>query len=158
MKKAEKASPSADDLMQALMDIWQTGKTGNLSDILDRNIVYEDVSNDQAYTGLEEVSSFVDFVHDWTEDLELQVLNLESNRSGASAEWVMTARQARPIGARVRVGTNRRIRLRGVTLIQIKKGRIVRASDYLDSLTLLRQLGGHMDLPGGASLGPIAID
>lgn len=77
---------------------------------------------------------------------------LHSGRDCAVAEWTMTAVQDRPIPGRVPVATDRRVEIRGVTLVEVRDGRITRAADYLDALGFVIQLGGRVALPGGASI------
>jgi len=164
MKKAvesegsrSKAS-SAEVLLRTLLDVWQSGDTTKLGAILHENIVYEDVPNEHTFSGLEEVAGYIDHVHSWASDLLIDVESIETNLEFAVAEWIMIARQGQPMGSRVRVATNCKIRLRGVTLIRASKGRITKATDYFDALTLMRQLGGRVDLPGGGTMGPLSAD
>ena len=164
MKKAAKSdmsqaeSPSAEVLLRALLDIWRSGDTSGLKAILHKDIVYEDVPNEHVFSGLEEVAGYIEHVHSWASDVRIEVRSIESNSKMAVGEWTMVARQDHPMGVRVQVATHRKIRLRGVTLIRASKGRITHATDYLDALTLMRQLGGHVDLPGGASIGPLSVE
>jgi ketosteroid isomerase-like protein len=53
------------------------------------------------------------------------------------------------MGSQVPVGTGREIVLNGVTVIEIRDGRIIRAADYTDAGALMLQLGGRIELPGG---------
>jgi ketosteroid isomerase-like protein len=164
MKKAAKSdmsqaeSPSAEVLLRTLMDTWQSGDTSGLKAILHKDIVYEDVPNEHVFSGRAEVAGYIEHVHSWAADLRIEVRSIESNSKMAVGEWTMIARQGQPIGARIRVATNRRARLRGVTLVRVSGGRIIHATDYLDALTLMRQLGGQVDLPGGASMGPLSVE
>jgi steroid delta-isomerase-like uncharacterized protein len=158
LKGSRSKVPSTEVLLRALLDVWQSGDTANLGAIFHEDIVYEDVPNEHAFSGLEEVAGYIEHVHSWASDLSIEVVSIEAKSGSAVGEWVMVARQDHPMGVRVRVATHRKIRLRGVTLIRTSKGRITRATDYLDALTLMRQLGGQADLPGGASMGPLSVD
>jgi steroid delta-isomerase-like uncharacterized protein len=151
-------APSAEVLLRALLDVWQSGDTANLGSILHENIVYEDVPNEHVFSGLDEVAGYIKHVHSWASDLRIEVVSIEARSGAAVGEWVMIARQGHPMGVRVRVATHRKIRLRGVTLIRASKGRITRAADYLDALTLMRQLGGTIQTPGGGHLGPLRVE
>lgn len=164
MKKAAKSdmnqvkAQSAETLLRALLDIWQSGDTSGLKAILHEDIVYEDVPNEHVFSGRDEVAGYIDHVHSWAAELRLEVKSIESNSEMAVGEWIMIARQGQPIGARVRIATNRRIRLRGVTLVRVSGGKIKHATDFLDALTLMRQLGGSVALPGGGSLDPLSAE
>lgn len=157
-QKSPKKVPIAGVLLRALLDVWQSGDTANLKAILHEDIIYEDVPNEHTFSGLEEVAGYIDHVHSWTSDLRIDVRSIETDSEMAVAEWIMIARQGQPMGARVRVATNRKIRLRGVTLVRVSGGRITQATDYLDALTLMRQLGGRVDLPGGGTMDPLRVD
>jgi ketosteroid isomerase-like protein len=53
------------------------------------------------------------------------------------------------MGDRLPVATGREVVLNGVTIIELRDGRIIRAADYIDTAPLLLQLGGRIELPGG---------
>ncbi|MBM4093897.1 MAG: hypothetical protein FJ276_31500 [Planctomycetes bacterium] len=57
--------------------------------------------------------------------------------------------QDRPIPGRVPVATNRPFELKGVTVVELRDGRIARAADYIDVLGFVVQLGSRIELPGG---------
>ncbi|RKX35252.1 MAG: hypothetical protein DRP71_04355 [Verrucomicrobia bacterium] len=157
-KKGREKAPSAEVLLRALLGIWQSGDTTDLKTILHKDIVYEDVPNDHAFSGLDEVAGYIDHVHSWASDLRIEVRSIETSSKMAVAEWTMIARQGQPMGSRVRVATNRKIRLRGVTLVRASRGRITKATDYHDALSLMRQLGGRVDLPGGGTMDPLRVE
>ena len=45
--------------------------------------------------------------------------------------------------------------MNGVTIIEMEGGRIIRAADYVDTLPMMLQLGGRVEMPGG---GVIELD
>jgi len=150
-------SGEAGELLRGLLEVWQSGDTTDLKEILHSKAVYEDIPNEHAFSGLEEITGYIGHLHSWATDIHIEVSSIESTPGTAVAEWTLTARQNKPMGDRVRTTTDRRIRLRGITLARTLQGRIIRASDYLDTLVLIRQLGGRVDLPGGATLDPLSV-
>ena len=68
--------------------------------------------------------------------------------SGAVVEWDFSAIQARPMGA-ISVGTGAEVVTNGVTIIELRGDRIIRAADCTDTAPMMLQVGGRIELPGG---------
>jgi hypothetical protein len=68
-------------------------------------------------------------------------------------EWTFRANQSSPITGRIPIATNNDVILNGVTLIEFKEGKIEKASDYIDVLSFVMQLGSKLELPGGVVIG-----
>ena len=137
-------------MAERLMEMWRTGNTSALEAIAATDVVYDDVPNGQRYEGREGVRQYVGHVHAWASDIEIEITSLRGDANTAVAEWIMQGVQDRPIPGRVPIATRRRFRLNGVTLVEPRDGKIARAADYLDVLGFVVQLGGRVELPGGA--------
>jgi len=148
------ATPS--ELIQELMSIWRTGDTASLQEIFADDAVYVDTPNNVRLVGLEQAAGYVTHIHSWATDVEVEVGHVMESDDGASAEWVMRATQSAPIGALVPIATNRPVTITGITVIQTRNGKIVRAADYLDALGFVLQLGATVELPGGTKLGELS--
>jgi len=147
--------PDARERAHALMDVWRSGDQAALDTLLASDVVYDDFPNRDRYEGIDQVKGYVGHVHGWATDVTMEVTRVHGDRRSAVAEWVMTGVQDRPIGSRVPVATHRRFKLNGATVVEVDdRGRIARAADYLDALTLVRDLGGKVELPGGVALPP----
>ncbi len=114
--------------------------------------VYDDFANQQQYRGLEEIAGYVEGGNRWATGVSIDVLGLHVSEGGAVAEWVFTGTQDRPIGSTLPIVTGREVVLNGVTIIETEGGRIRRAADYVDGLTMVLQLGGEVRMPGGGVL------
>lgn len=135
--------------IRSLMSLWESGRTEELTGLFWPDAVYDDFPNQAQYHGLEEISGYVEHVHTWATGVTMGVTGVHVSESGAVAEWVFSAIQDRPIPGRVPVATGREVVLNGVTIIEMDRGRIRRAADYIDVLPLILQLGGRAELPGG---------
>ena len=142
-------SNRAQSLAAQLMEMWRTGNTSALEAISTPDVVYDDVPNAQRFEGPEGVRQYIGHVHAWASDIEIEITSLRGDAHTAIAEWVMFGMQDRPIPGRVPIATRRPFRLQGVTLVELRDGRIARAADYLDVLGFVVQLGGRVELPGG---------
>jgi len=143
------ASNRSELVTERLMDMWRTGNTSALDAIAATDVVYDDVPNGRRYEGREGVREYIGHVHAWAGDIEIEITSLRGEANAAVAEWVMRGIQDRPIPGRVPIATGRRFRLNGVTLVELRDGKIARAADYLDVLGFVVQLGGRVELPGG---------
>lgn len=134
---------------RTLMSTWSSADTALILDLFWPEATYEDYPNQVTYQGLEEILGYITQVHEWGDDVYMSVGRVHPAESGAVAEWVFSAVQNRPMGDRLPVATGREVVLNGVTIIELRDGRIIRAADYIDTAPLLLQLGGRIELPGG---------
>ena len=51
------------------------------------------------------------------------------------------------------MATNKSFTLKGTTIIEMEKGMITKATDYMDVMGFVIQLGARVELPGGTLLG-----
>lgn len=137
---------------ERLMRAWRTGDVSDLAEYTTEDVVYDDAPNGRLLEGREAFAGYVNHVHAWAGDVGMEVTRIHAGDGWAAAEWIMTGVQDAPIAGRVPVATNRAFRLRGVTLVELRDGRIARAADYLDALGFVLQLGSTVELPGGARI------
>jgi steroid delta-isomerase-like uncharacterized protein len=136
-------------LVRSLMDALQAADTAAIVELFWPDAVYDDYASQLQHRGIEEILGYVTSVHTWADDVYVNVGEVHVSASGAVAEWLFAAVQARPLGDLVPVVTKRVVVVTGVTIIEVDGGRIRRAADYTDTTPLLLQLGGRMQLPGG---------
>ncbi len=137
---------------RALLKIWENGKVEDLELIMSANSVYEAAQQNHSYEGLDEVKTYVGHVALFAKDLKIEVVSVNSANSIATFEWIMTGIQDRPIPGRVTVPTNKEFMVKGVTLVEVEGGLITKATDYMDVLGFVIQLGGKVEFPGGVVL------
>ncbi len=135
---------------RTLMGAWQAGDRNAVTDLFLPEAVYDDFANQIQYQGIQEIVGYIHQVQDWADGLSIDVSAVHASEEGATVEWVFSATQAHPIGNRVPVATGRDVVLNGVTILEIRNGRIHRAADYIDGLALVLQLGGEVHMPGGS--------
>jgi steroid delta-isomerase-like uncharacterized protein len=136
-------------LVNELMVLWETGDTLKTDNIFTDTCTYSDVANNQTFVGIQGVNKYVHHVHDWASEIKMIVRNIEIKDSIGYVEWTFKARQTNPIKGIVLIATNKKVTLNGVTLIEFSNGKIKNASDYMDVLGFILQLGSKVELPGG---------
>jgi len=152
---ARRAFPPSDarELARRLLDVWESGDEEVLRELFADDVVYDDLPNQRRLVGFEESAGYVRHVHAWASGVGMETISVRGDAETAWAEWRFRAIQDRPIPGRVPVATGRPVDLRGVTLVEARDGRIVRAADYLDALGFVLQLGARVELPGGVVVG-----
>ena len=141
----------AEDLSNQLMTLWETGDDSGIDHIFSPEASYTDMANNHTFHGIAEISSYVQHIHSWGSDIQMQINNMQLADSHAYIEWTLTAKQSKPIGTMVTVATHKSITLNGVSLIEIKAGKIIKATDYMDVLGFILQLGSEVKLPGSST-------
>jgi ketosteroid isomerase-like protein len=136
-------------LALSLLAAQQSADTAAIADLFWPDAVYDDYANQLQYRGTAEIVGYVTSVHVWADDVYLNAGAVHASASGAVAEWLFAAVQARPMGDYVPTVTGREVVLNGVTVLEVDGGRIRRAADYIDTAPLALQLGGRIELPGG---------
>jgi hypothetical protein len=154
----EEAAALGEYLLQSLVFARQTADTAMIEEIFHPDATYDDYPNQIEYRGLEAIVGYVMAVHEWGDDVYLNLGSVQTSGTGAVGEWFFAAMQSRPVPDVITTRTDREVVLSGVTIIEIEGGRIARAADYTDLSDLLLQLGGRIELPDGTVIeegGPI---
>jgi ketosteroid isomerase-like protein len=144
------AARKAEITIRSLMAARERGDVTLVEDLFWPEATYDDFPNQHTYQGIQEIIGYVTALHAWADDVYWSVGAVHITETGAIAEWIFSATQARPIGTQVPVATGGEVMTNGVTLIQIENGRIVRAADYMDTTPMMLQLGGRLQMPGGS--------
>lgn len=146
----EQEAREAELAIRTLMAAWESADVAAIEELFWPDAVYDDFPNQHTYEGAREITGYVLALHDWADDVYFNVGRVHVTPSGAVAEWVFSAVQARPMGGDVSVATGREVVSNGVTIIELDGDRIRRAADYMDTRPIMLQLGGRIELPGGA--------
>ncbi|MEM7417243.1 MAG: nuclear transport factor 2 family protein [Gemmatimonadota bacterium] len=148
----DETAREAELTIRSLMAAWERGDQELLEELFWPEATYDDFPNQHTYQGVQEIIGYVDALHAWADDVLWNVGRVHVTESGAVAEWVFSAVQARPIGNQVSIGTGAEVVTNGVTIIELEGSRIIRAADYTDTAPMLLQLGSRIELPGGTVL------
>jgi steroid delta-isomerase-like uncharacterized protein len=150
----EQAVTQNELIVRSLIDAVQFADTTTIVELFWPEAVYDDYAGQLQHRGIEEILGYLTSVHDWADDVYMNVGQVHVSATGATAEWIFAAVQARPMGELVPVATGLEVVTNGVTIVEIDGGRIRRAADYMDTTPVLLQLGGRVELPGGGTIEP----
>ena len=149
---AQEGPSRAELRLEEVMEMRRTGEVDDVVSVFLAEAVYEDVAAGAEYRGVPEISGYLGWVHGFASGVFLDVLRVHRGDRVASAEWILDAVQTGPIPGLLDSVTNRRFQLRGVTLVEVERGAVVRAVDYVDLVPMLLDLGSEIHAPGGTVL------
>jgi uncharacterized protein (TIGR02246 family) len=135
-------------VIRTLMAAWETADGAAIEELFWPDAIYDDYPNQHTHQGVQEIAAYVMALHAWADDVYFNVGAVHVTRTGAVAEWVFSAVQARPMGADLPVATGREVVSNGVTLVARGGGGARRGADYMDTLPIMLQLGGRLEMPG----------
>ena len=144
----ERRIQEAELTARSLMAAWQRADRELIEDLFWPEATYDDFPNQHTYQGIQEVLDYVQAMHAWADNVFMNVGRVHVTTSGAVVEWDFSAIQARPMGA-ISVGTGAEVVTNGVTILELRGDRIIRAADYTDTAPMMLQVGGRIELPGG---------
>jgi steroid delta-isomerase-like uncharacterized protein len=140
-------------LTEKLITLWETGDTSISQEIFLTECTYVDIANNYSFEGINGVNKYVGHIHNWATEVKMISRKIRVSEKSGFVEWTLTAKQTSPIKGRVPLATNREITLNGVTILEFDEGKIKKASDYMDVLGFVMQLGSKLELPGGKTIG-----
>jgi steroid delta-isomerase-like uncharacterized protein len=127
-------------LVDELYAAWSLHQLEKVDAIFTEDAAYEDVASGQVYHGTEEIKQLLRAVYAWAPDYRVTMKSLIVESNTAATEWLSEGIQTGPIGDLPASGNS--FRLRGVSILTFRDGKIASVTDYYDMTTFLRQLGG----------------
>ncbi len=127
-------------LVKEYLAAWNAHDSEALVSLFTDDCVYEDVALNRLEQGRERVRTLVQSVFVDLADFKMEAISTFGVGDWAATEWTMT-------GAFVHSSvpglepTGKRFSVRGATVLQLRDGKIVRNSDYIDLNAFLRQTG-----------------
>ena len=136
------------DLFVGYIDAWNRHDIDALLKFLTDDATYADVALNMSSTGKDAIRAFFEHVQrEFSSDYQFEPGHLVLGPDGYALEWVMTGTHDRD-GANLRA-TGKSFRIRGVSVGELRDGRIARNTDYWSLVELFVQIG-LMPQPGAA--------
>ena len=134
-----------EQVVRQLFEAWSQHDLAMIDAVFAADGVYEDVPPQKTYRGPVEIKGFLTAIWEWAPDIRFKLTSIAVVEERAVAEWIMSGTQTGPIGAIPASGNE--FSLRGVSVMEIRDGRIMRNSDYYDLSSLLVQFGVRYAAP-----------
>ncbi len=114
---------------------WNSHSPDKLLSLFSDNVLYEDVAYGEVSHGKAELRKFAADEFDGVPDLELKLLRSAIHNGHGTIEWSFTGTDKGVYK------TGKKFTVRGVSVIDVRDGKIVRNLDFYDSGTIMRQVG-----------------
>lgn len=114
---------------------WNSHDPDKMFPLFTDDIFYEDVAFGEVSHGSVELRKFVLSELEGVPDLELKLLRANIHNGHGTIEWVFSGTDKGVFK------TGKRFSVRGVSVIEVRDGKIFRNLDFYDSATIMRQVG-----------------
>jgi len=114
---------------------WNSHSPDKMLSLFADDILYEDVAFGPVSHGKAEVKKFASDEFEAVPDLELKLLRSEIHGGHGTIEWSFSGTD------KDIYKTGKKFSVRGVSVIDVRDGKIVRNLDFYDSGTIMRQVG-----------------
>ena len=133
------ATSKAERMLDDWAAAWSSHNTEKFLSIFTDDCVYEDVTFGVVNHGKKELRAYTEDVFAGVPDfkMELKARFVAGDRGGM--EWVMIGTHKGDFPGMP--ATGKRFSVRGVTIVELKAGKIRRNPDYWDMATMMKQVG-----------------
>jgi steroid delta-isomerase-like uncharacterized protein len=131
MAAAEKKTHTADSWIAA----WNSHEAEKVVAIFTTDVLFEDVTFGAANHGSAELRKFAASIFDAVPDAKFELVNSSEDGRHGSIEWIFSGTDHELYK------TGKRFSVRGVSVIDLRAGRISRELDYYDAAAIMRQVG-----------------
>jgi steroid delta-isomerase-like uncharacterized protein len=114
---------------------WNSHKPDTMLALFNDDIVYEDVAFGQVSHGKAEVRKFAATEFEAVPDLELKLLRAQVQGGHGTIEWTFSGTDKGVFK------TGKKFSVRGVSVIDLRDGKISSNLDFYDAATIMRQVG-----------------
>ncbi len=127
------------DRPDVLAKQWIAGWNSRNADLLLRiftaDVFYEDVAFGEANHGSAELRKYAADYFEAVPDLELKLLRASIHNGHGTIEWLLSGTD------KGMFKTGKKFSVRGVSVIDVRDGKIFRNRDFYDAATIMRQVG-----------------
>ena len=132
---AAKNGPTKNALAEKWIAAWNSHDPNKMLPLFADDVVYEDVAYGEVSRGHAELRKFAADEFDAVPDLELKLLRASVSSDHATIEWSFSGTD------KGIYKTGKKFTVRGVSVIDLHGGKIVRNLDFYDSAAIMRQVG-----------------
>ena len=114
---------------------WNSRSPDKMIPLFTADIYYEDVAFGEVSHGSAELRKFAASEFEGVPDLELKLLRANIHGGHGTIEWIFSGTDKGVFN------TGKKFSVRGVSVIEVRDGKISRNLDFYDSATIMRQVG-----------------
>jgi len=114
---------------------WNSHDADKMLAVFTDDVMYEDVTFGEVSHGKAELRKFAASEYASIPDLELKLVRAEIHNGHGTIEWTFSGTD------KDLYKTGKKFTVRGVSVVDVKKGKIARSLDFYDLSTVMRQVG-----------------
>ena len=114
---------------------WNSHNPDKMLAVFTDDVFYEDVAFGEVSHGSAEFRKFAASEFEGVPDLELKLVRANVHGGHGTIEWIFSGTDKGVFK------TGKKFSVRGVSVIDVRDGRIARSLDFYDSATIMRQVG-----------------
>lgn len=118
---------------------WNSHDADKIASFFTDDCVYEDLAFGMVARGKKEIKDFIKVTFVWSPDLKFELKSFFSAGGRTATEWVMTGTHAGELPGMPATGKS--FSLRGVSISELREGKISRNTDYYNLVSFLQQVG-----------------
>lgn len=128
-------SAKAKSVIEQMFDAWNSRDADKVAALFSEDGVYEDVAAGHISRGRAEVRKWAAGAFADIENFKIEVVSSSFHSGGGVAEWVWSGTD------KGLFKTGKNFSVRGVSIIEVRRGKISRYKEFYDFSTVMRQLG-----------------
>jgi len=130
-----KAASQNDAIVDKFVAAWNSHSPDKMLPVFTDDVVYEDVAFGEVSHGQAELRKFAVEEFEGVPDLELKLVRASINNGHGTIEWTFTGTDKGVYK------TGKKFTVRGVSVVDVRDGKISRSLDFYDASTIMRQVG-----------------
>lgn len=133
--QGEAASDREAAVAEKWIAAWNSHSPDKMIPVFTDDVFYEDVAFGEVSHGSAELRKFAADEFEGVPDLELKLVRANVHGGHGTIEWLFTGTDKGVYK------TGKKFSVRGVSVIDVRDGKIARSLDFYDSATIMRQVG-----------------
>jgi len=133
-------------LVQNFIAVWNSRDPGAVDRVFAVDIVLQNVPEETAHTGRDAVKAYLEELVTWAPDLQMTVRNHHVTGRWAVVEWKWSGTLHGDFSTELNI-SGKSFSVPGVSILQLRGGRVVRCTSYHDATAMLHQLEGRVIFP-----------
>jgi steroid delta-isomerase-like uncharacterized protein len=131
----ENGGNQAKAIAQAWVEAWNSHDPDKMVTAFTSDVYYEDVAFGEISRGTAELKKFAASEYEAVPDLKVELQNAQISNGRGTIEWVFSGTD------KDIYKTGKKFSVRGVSVIEVRDGKIARSLDYYDAATIMKQTG-----------------
>lgn len=130
---------SVESIMKDYFTAWNSHNIDKTASFFTDECVYEDVALGRVIREKKEIKEFIEETFAWSPDVKFEIKSAFSSVDWICSEWLMTGTHMGDVPGLP--ATGKRFSIRGVSVTELRKGKISRNSAYWNMFSFLQQVG-----------------